>query len=214
MLLDGREYESLNVTQLRKQFGVVTQDTELFPLSVEENIAYGLSKDEYTMEDVVNAAKQACAHEFIVEMKDGYQTRIGERGNRLSGGQRQRIAIARVFLRKPKVILLDEATSALDEHSQEAVQKALANLIAESNATVVLVAHRLSTVVGADNICVIDEGRVLEQGNHEELVSKGGVYASMVEKQIKKKADFIDQEKEGSEDKTVSDDIDALLAQK
>lgn len=202
------------MTQLRKQFGVVTQDTELFPLSVEENIAYGLSKDEYTMEDVVNAAKQACAHEFIVEMKDGYETRIGERGNRLSGGQRQRIAIARVFLRKPKVILLDEATSALDEHSQEAVQKALANLIAESNATVVLVAHRLSTVVGADNICVIDEGRVLEQGNHEELVSKGGVYASMVEKQIKKKADFIDQEKEGSEDKTVSDDIDALLAQK
>lgn len=214
MLLDGREYESLNVTQLRKQFGVVTQDTELFPLSVEENIAYGLSKDEYTMEDVVNAAKQACAHEFIVEMKDGYETRIGERGNRLSGGQRQRIAIARVFLRKPKVILLDEATSALDEHSQEAVQKALVNLISESNATVVLVAHRLSTVVGADNICVIDEGRVLEQGNHEELVSKGGVYASMVEKQIKKKADFIDQEKEGSEDKTVSDDIDALLAEK
>ena len=214
MLLDGRAYDSLNVTQLRKQFGVVTQDTELFPLSVEENIAYGLSKNEYTMEDVVNAAKQACAHEFIVEMKDGYETRIGERGNRLSGGQRQRIAIARVFLRKPKVILLDEATSALDENSQEAVQKALANLIAESNATVVLVAHRLSTVVGADNICVIDEGRVLEQGNHEELVSKGGIYASMVEKQIKKKADIIDQEKEGSEDKAVSDDIDALLAEK
>ena len=90
LLLDGREYESLNVTQLRKQFGVVTQETELFPLSVEENIAYGLSKDEYTMDDVVTAAKQACAHEFIVEMKDGYETRIGERGNRLSGGQRQR----------------------------------------------------------------------------------------------------------------------------
>ena len=122
--------------------------------------------------------------------------------------------IARVFLRKPKVILLDEATSALDENSQEAVQKALSKLIAESNATVVLVAHRLSTVVNADSICVIDEGRVLEQGNHEELVSKGGIYASMVEKQIKKKADLIDQEQEGSSKKTASDDIDSLLAER
>ena len=217
LLLDGKEYESLNVTQLRRQFGVVTQETELFPLTVEENIAYGLDKTSYTMDDVVHAAKQACAHEFIVEMKDGYETRIGERGNRLSGGQRQRIAIARVFLRKPKIILLDEATSALDEHSQEAVQQALANLIAESNATVVLVAHRLSTVVNADCICVIDKGCVLEQGNHEELVSKGGIYASMVEKQLKKKADFIDQEQENSgenqKSKAAADDIDALLAE-
>ena len=217
LLLDGKEYESLNVTQLRRQFGVVTQETELFPLTVEENIAYGLDKTSYTMHDVVHAAKQACAHEFIVEMKDGYETRIGERGNRLSGGQRQRIAIARVFLRKPKIILLDEATSALDEHSQEAVQQALANLIAESNATVVLVAHRLSTVVNADCICVIDKGCVLEQGNHEELVSKGGIYASMVEKQLKKKADFIDQEQENSgenqKSKAAADDIDALLAE-
>ena len=195
----------------------MTQETELFPLTVEENIAYGLDKTSYTMDDVVHAAKQACAHEFIVEMKDGYETRIGERGNRLSGGQRQRIAIARVFLRKPKIILLDEATSALDEHSQEAVQQALANLIAESNATVVLVAHRLSTVVNADCICVIDKGCVLEQGNHEELVSKGGIYASMVEKQLKKKADFIDQEQENSgenqKSKAAADDIDALLAE-
>jgi ABC-type multidrug transport system fused ATPase/permease subunit len=211
--LDGRDFESLKVHQLRRLFGVVTQETELFPLTVEENIAYGLDKDDYTMDDVVNAAKQACAHEFICEMKDGYQTRIGERGNRLSGGQRQRIAIARVFLRKPRIILLDEATSALDEHSQEAVQKALANLIAESNATVVLVAHRLSTVVNADSICVIDKGAVLEQGNHEELVAKGGIYASMVEKQTKKKADLIDQEKDNSSEIVASDDIDALLAE-
>lgn len=205
------------MTQLRRQFGVVTQDTELFPLTIEENIAYGMDKEEYTMEDLVDAAKQACAHEFIVEMKDGYQTRIGERGLRISGGQRQRLAIARVFLRKPKIILLDEATSALDEHSQEAVQKALANLIAESNATVVLVAHRLSTVVEADCICVIDKGGVLEQGNHEELVSKGGIYAPMVEKQIKKKADFIDQEKDasgGEKSAVAADDIDSLLAEK
>jgi ATP-binding cassette, subfamily B (MDR/TAP), member 1 len=106
ILLDGREYESLKVHQLRRNFGVVTQETELFPLTVEENIAYGLNKDDYTMDDVISAAKKACAHDFISEMKDGYQTRIGERGNRISGGQRQRLAIARVFLRKPRIILL------------------------------------------------------------------------------------------------------------
>jgi ABC-type multidrug transport system fused ATPase/permease subunit len=221
LVLDGKDYESLQVHQLRRLFGVVTQETELFALTVEENIAYGLDKDEYTMEDVVNAAKKAFAHEFISEMKDGYQTRIGERGNRLSGGQRQRLAIARVFLRRPKIILLDEATSALDENSQEAVHKALSNLIAESNATVVLVAHRLSTVVNADCICVIDQGSVLEQGDHDELVAKGGIYASMVEKQMKKKSDLLEQEQQGKGDDQMTakkqasiDDIDSLLADK
>lgn len=220
IVLDGNDYESLQVHQLRRLFGVVTQETELFALTVEENIAYGLNKDEYTMEDVMNAAKKAYAHEFISEMKDGYQTRIGERGNRLSGGQRQRLAIARVFLRRPKIILLDEATSALDENSQEAVHQALSNLIKESNATVVLVAHRLSTVINADSICVIDQGTVLEQGNHDELVAKGGIYASMVEKQVKKKADFLEQEGKDDADKTDPkkqsslDDIDSLLADK
>eukprot|EP00980_Cylindrotheca_fusiformis_P015134 scaffold4180_cov99-Cylindrotheca_fusiformis.AAC.15 len=224
LVLDGSDYDSLQVHQLRRLFGVVTQETELFALTVEENIAYGLNKDEYTIEDVIDAAKKAYAHDFICEMKDGYQTRIGERGNRLSGGQRQRLAIARVFLRRPKIILLDEATSALDENSQEAVHKALSNLIEESNATVVLVAHRLSTVVNADSICVIDQGTVLEQGNHDELVAKGGIYASMVEKQVKKKADFLDQEQEqgsssgmiGNTEKKSSslDDIDSLLAGK
>jgi len=221
--LDGQDYETLKVQQLRRLFGVVTQETELFALSVEENIAYGLDDDEYTHEDVVEAAKKAYAHEFISEMKDGYKTRIGERGNRLSGGQRQRLAIARVFLRRPKIILLDEATSALDENSQEAVHNALSNLIAESHATVVLVAHRLSTVVNADSICVVDQGSVLEQGNHDELVAKGGVYASMVAKQIKKKSDLLEQEEAqhghrgdpgGEEKKSTFDDIDALLSDK
>jgi len=219
ILLDGRDYSSLKVRELRRLFGVVTQETELFALTVEENIAYGLDKDDYTMDDVINAAKKAYAHEFICEMKDGYQTRIGERGNRLSGGQRQRLAIARVFLRRPRIILLDEATSALDENSQEAVQKALGNLIAESNATVVLVAHRLSTVVNADSICVVGKGAVLEQGSHEELVAKkGGIYASLVEKQVKKKADLLDTDNEQqNNDKkkknAPTDDIDALLAE-
>ena len=186
MLLDGREYASIKVPQLRSLFGVVTQETELFALTVEQNIAYGLNKDEYTMEDLISAAKKAQAYEFISEMKDGFQTRIGERGNRLSGGQRQRIAISRVFLRKPRIILLDEATSALDENSQEAVQNALNTLITESKATVVVVAHRLSTVMNADSIVVIEQGVALEQGNHRELVERDGVYASMVKKQRKK----------------------------
>jgi len=197
VFLDGKPYESLRVHQLRRLFGVVTQDTELFALTVEENIAYGLGKDDYTFEEVVEAAKKAYAHDFICDMKDGYQTRIGERGGRISGGQRQRLAIARVFLRKPRIILLDEATSALDENSQEAVQIALADLIRESQSTVVMVAHRLSTVVNADSICVIDKGRVLEQGNHKELASKpGGIYASMVSKQLSKQGDMLDQEQQ------------------
>lgn len=187
LLLDGRDYKSLKVPQLRSLFGVVSQETELFSATVEENITYGLKKDEYTMDDLVGAAKKAQAFEFIVNLKDGFQTRIGERGNRLSGGQRQRIAIARVFLRKPKIILLDEATSALDENSQDAVQKALDILITESGATVVVVAHRLSTVARADSIVVIEQGVALEQGTHNELVDKGGVYASMVQKQNKMK---------------------------
>ena len=186
LLLDGREYASIKVPQLRSLFGVVTQETELFALTVEQNIAYGLNKDEYTMEELISAAKKAQAFEFISAMKDGFQTRIGERGNRLSGGQRQRIAIARVFLRKPRIILLDEATSALDENSQEAVQNALNTLITESKATVVVVAHRLSTVMNADSIVVIEQGVALEQGTPHELVERDGVYASMVQKQKKK----------------------------
>mmetsp|Transcript_25474 Transcript_25474/g.53045 ORF Transcript_25474/g.53045 Transcript_25474/m.53045 type:complete len:543 (-) Transcript_25474:286-1914(-) len=202
ILLDNMPYESLRVHQLRRLFGVVTQDTELFALTVEENIAYGLDKEDYTFEEVVEAAKKAYAHDFICEMKDGYQTRIGERGGRISGGQRQRLAIARVFLRRPKIILLDEATSALDEKSQEAVQRALGDLIRESNATVVMVAHRLSTVVNADSICVIDKGRVLEQGSHEELLQKGGgIYASMVSSQSAKTRDLLNQEREQREER-------------
>jgi ATP-binding cassette subfamily B protein len=222
VLLDGQPYGSLRVHQLRKLFGVVTQDTELFALTVEENIAYGLEKGEYTHDEIVEAAKKAYAHDFILEMKDGYQTRIGERGSRISGGQRQRLAIARVFLRKPKIILLDEATSALDETSQEAVQTALADLIRESGSTVVMVAHRLSTVVNADRICVIDRGRVLEQGSHGELLEHhpGGIYASMVAKQLAKRGDLLDQDQPsaaggGSATATTSaksaDTIDDLL---
>jgi len=214
--LDGRAYTSLRVHQLRRLFGVVTQETELFAATVTENIAFGMDEDEYTQEDVVAAATKAFAHDFIVDMKDGYDTRIGERGNRLSGGQRQRIAIARVFLRRPRIILLDEATSALDEDSQERVQQAIATLMEESQATVVLVAHRLTTVMGADSIVVIDKGVALERGSHEELVARGGIYASLVQKQYKKEANQLDQKKRGAQEngssKKMMDDIDSLLA--
>jgi ATP-binding cassette subfamily B protein len=215
--LDGIPYETLKVSQLRALFGVVSQDTELFAKTISENIAYGLPPDHYTIEDVHEAARQAQCYDFISEMKDGFSTRVGERGSRLSGGQRQRIAIARVFLRKPKIILLDEATSALDENSQEAVQNALNLLISQSNATVVLVAHRLSTVMNADKICVIDKGGVVEEGSHEELVQLGGIYSKLVEKQNKKKANLLNQAEIDSttEQKKKADDadnIDALFA--
>jgi ATP-binding cassette subfamily B protein len=219
--IDGRNYESLKVSQLRKLFGVVSQETELFAKTVAENICYGMEEGTFTQHDIEEAAKQAQAHEFIMEMKDGYKTRVGERGGRISGGQRQRLAIARVFLRKPKIVLLDEATSALDENSQEAVQDALNLLIKNLNATVVLVAHRLSTVMNADKIAVIDKGKVLEEGCHEELVKLGGVYATLVSKQNKKKESLLNQkeideeEAEGKDSKADSvDNIDALLASK
>jgi ATP-binding cassette subfamily B protein len=170
------------------------------------------------MEDVHEAARRAQAHDFIMEMKDGYSTRVGERGGRISGGQRQRIAIARVFLRKPKIILLDEATSALDENSQQAVQDALNTLIKECNATVVLVAHRLSTVMNAHKIAVIEKGKVAEQGSHDDLVRLGGIYAKLVEKTNKKKENALNQaaidgdgDGEGGGKKSDVDNIDSLL---
>jgi ABC-type multidrug transport system fused ATPase/permease subunit len=167
------------------------------------------------------------AHDFIVAMKDGYLTRVGERGGRLSGGQRQRIAIARIFLRKPKICLLDEATSALDEDSQAAVQSALDALIASGGSggggggegrgrTVVLVAHRLSTVMNAHKIAVIDQGAVVEEGTHDQLLEMGGVYSSLVRRQMAKKASVLSQSAEGDDEgekKAAAATIDQLMAE-
>jgi ABC-type multidrug transport system fused ATPase/permease subunit len=168
--------------------------------------------------DIIAAAKKACAHEFIVQMSEGYGTRVGERGVRLSGGQKQRIgkqhvlevvklsssdgltsahvisAIARVFLRKPRILLLDEATSSLDAESEAKVQEALDRLIGEGGATVVLVAHRLSTVVNADQIAVVGDGRILELGNHESLLAANGAYANLVRRQLAKKNSIVDMD--------------------
>lgn len=224
--LDGRDLKTLRVGDLRRLIGVVAQDTPLFARSIRSNIAYGLEDHEYTMDEVVEAAKKAQCHEFITAMKDGkpihealvaprftgfwagYDTRVGERGGRVSGGQRQRIAIARIFLRRPKICLLDEATSALDEDSQAAVQEALDSLISLGGATVVLVAHRLSTVMNADKIAVIDGGVVIEEGSHSALVERGGVYANLVRKQTLKRAALIDQ---GSSSSQQPSSIDQLL---
>ncbi|KAL2623801.1 hypothetical protein R1flu_008046 [Riccia fluitans] len=184
ILLDGWDLKHLNVKSVHKNMGLVAQDTQMFACSIEENITYGLPK--YTVEDMEEAARYANAHDFIMRFPDGYATRVGERGVRLSGGQRQRIAIARMLLRRPRVLLLDEATSSLDTESEALVQQALDRLISEGGRTVVLVAHRLSTVRNADMIAVMEKGSVVEQGKHKELVELNGVYQTLVRRQLNK----------------------------
>ena len=159
ILLDGRDIREINLRSLHEMTGLVAQDTQLFGNNVEENVAYGLEKDQYTLEDLETACKRANAWEFIEKFTHGFQTRIGEKGVRLSGGQRQRIAIARVMLRQPKFLFLDEATSALDTQSEALVQEAIDELIGLDDITIVLVAHRLSTVKDADKICVLGDGK-------------------------------------------------------
>jgi ABC-type multidrug transport system fused ATPase/permease subunit len=152
-----------------------------------------VSSGKISREMVIEAAKKACAHDFIMSFPDQYETRIGERGIRISGGQKQRISIARAFLRRPKILLLDEATSALDAESEALVQEALDRLIAERGATILLVAHRLSTVMNADQICVVQDGMIIESGNHEELINTKGAYFKLVQRQLKKKSDVLDE---------------------
>lgn len=216
ILLDGHDIRDLKLRDLRRHIGVVQQNTELFQGTIEENIAYGLEPGAWSREEVVQAAKQACAHEFICSFPEGYATRVGERGIRISGGQKQRIAIARVFLRKPKILLLDEATSALDAESEAQVQNALDRLIttkadglnaASSNPTVVLVAHRLSTIIGANTIAVIDNGLIIERGTHDELMALGGTYKRLVEKQLKRKDAHVDADQLTDADEDESTEV-------
>ena len=166
---------------LRRRIGLVTQETFLFNDTVAANIAYG--EPDAGMEAIVAAAKVAHAHEFIMAMPQGYETVIAERGALLSGGQRQRIAIARALLRNPAILILDEATSALDTESERAVQEALDD--AMKGRTVFAIAHRLSTIQRADQILVMDKGRIVERGRHEELLARGGAYRRLFEMQFK-----------------------------
>ena len=179
--IDGRDIRDATLQSLRAQIGIVTQETVLFDDTVAANIAYG--RPEASREDVEAASRAAHAHEFIVHLPDGYDTRIGERGQRLSGGQRQRLAIARALLRDSPILILDEATSALDAESERLVQEALATLTV--NRTSFVIAHRLSTVRRADAIVVLEQGRVVETGTHESLLAAGGLYARLYELQLR-----------------------------
>ena len=175
ILLDGVDLKDLSLSSLRSNLSIVLQDVFLFDGSIYENIAYG--KDGATEEEVYEAAKAACIDPFIRSLPDGYSTRIGERGTRLSGGQKQRIAIARAILRKTPVLILDEATSAVDNKTEAELQRAIDGLF--GSRTVIVIAHRLSTVEKADKIIVMQDGAVCEEGTHASLLNKGGVYASM-----------------------------------
>jgi ATP-binding cassette, subfamily B, bacterial MsbA len=180
ILVDGRDTRDVMLKSLRAQIGMVTQETILFNDTVWNNICYGYqSKNEA---EVMEAARIALAHDFIMEMPEGYQTVIGERGQRLSGGQRQRIAIARALLKNPPLLILDEATSELDTESELLVQRALGNLMA--GRTVLVIAHRLSTVRRADRIVVLDRGTISEMGTHEDLIGRGGIYQRLHELQF------------------------------
>lgn len=172
ILLDGQNIKKVTLQSLRSNVGVVQQDVYLFSGSVYENIAYG--KPGANREEVIRAAKLAGAHEFIEELKDGYDTYVGERGVKLSGGQKQRISIARVFLKAPKVLLLDEATAALDNESEHLVSASLDKLAA--GRTTLTIAHRLTTIQGADRILVLAGSRIIEEGSHRQLLEKKGMY--------------------------------------
>ena len=172
ILVDGHDIRTVTLQSLREQIGIVPQETILFNGTIYDNILYG--RLNATEADVIAAAKAANAHEFIVKLTDKYQEQIGERGAKLSGGQRQRIAIARAILKNPRILILDEATSALDTESEKLVQQALDKLMV--GRTSFVIAHRLSTVQRADTIVVLDKGRIIEQGTHGELLTKGGLY--------------------------------------
>lgn len=215
VFLDGRDVRDLNVTWLRSQIALVSQEPTLFSASIKQNILHGLVNrgpqnldDEKTMELVIDAARQANAHEFISQLPKGYETQVGERALLLSGGQKQRIAIARAIIGQPKVLLLDEATSALDTQSESIVQDALNK--ASQGRTTITVAHRLSTIKDADNIVVMGKGEILEQGSHNDLLNRpDGAYASLVEAQKISAAEHDDKlyDDETTDDETGPDQV-------
>ncbi len=183
--VDGYDIRKVKLASLRKGISIVSQETILFNGSIRNNIAYG--KIEASDKEIIEAAKQANAHSFIIGQRDGYDTQVGERGVKLSGGERQRIAIARAIIRDPRILILDEATSSLDTESEILVQQALERLM--QNRTTFVIAHRLSTIQGADIIVVLNEKRIEEIGSHEELLAKNGLYARLYRKQFRSEED-------------------------
>lgn len=181
ILIDGKNINSVTLDSLRRNIGIVQQDIYLFNASIRENILYG--RLDATEEEVVAAAKRANIHDYIMTLPNGYETKIGERGVKLSGGQKQRLSIARVFLKDPAILILDEATSALDNTTEILIQKSLDELC--KGRTTLVVAHRLSTIKHADEIAVISEGQITEEGTHVELIEKNGIYAELYREQFR-----------------------------
>ena len=174
ILIDGHNIKDIKLNSLRQNIGIVQQDVYLFAGTILDNIRYG--RFDATDEEVIEAAKKANAHDFIMELPDGYNTDCGQRGVKLSGGQKQRLSIARVFLKNPPILIFDEATSALDNESERIVQESLESLA--KNRTTLVIAHRLSTIQNAQRICVLSNEGIVEEGTHEELLKKNGQYAS------------------------------------
>ncbi len=179
--IDGRNTLAITLGSLRQHVGIVQQDAYLFSGTVAENIEYG--KMGASRDEIITAAKQAHAHDFIIALPQGYDTDIGQRGVKLSGGQKQRLSIARVFLKDPQILILDEATSALDNASEQAVQASIERL--SRNRTTLVIAHRLSTIQKADRIVVLEKGRIAEEGTHQDLLSRDGVYARLYQMQVR-----------------------------
>nr|WP_197974922.1 ABC transporter ATP-binding protein/permease [Phaeovibrio sulfidiphilus] len=179
ILIDGQDIRTVTQASLRRAIGIVPQDTVLFNDTIGYNIAYG--RPDATQEEIEHAARLAAIHGFVSGLKDGYNTRVGERGLKVSGGEKQRIALARVLLKDPEILLLDEATSALDSHTERAIQDALRRV--SEGRTTITIAHRLSTIVDADTIIVLDRGEIVETGSHTELLARNGLYAGMWRKQ-------------------------------
>jgi ATP-binding cassette subfamily B protein len=181
ILVDGIDIRSVDLPSLRRQIGIVLQTSLLFSESIQENIAYG--RPDAGMTEIIEAAKAAQAHEFIMEMPDGYEAEIGERGVTLSGGQRQRVAIARALLLDPRILILDDSTSSVDMHTERLIQKALDKLM--EGRTTFIIAQRLSSVRRADLILVLDGGRIVEQGTHDELLAVDGLYKEIYDLQLR-----------------------------
>ncbi len=181
VLVDGRDVRDVILRSLRSQIGIVLQDTFLFSTTIRENIAYG--REDVTMDEILEAAKAARAHDFIIEFPDGYETELGERGITLSGGQRQRVAIARALLMDPRILILDDSTSSVDTETEYLIQQALAELM--RGRTTFVIAQRLLTLKNADQILVLDKGRIVQRGTHEELLAEGGLYADIYDLQLR-----------------------------
>jgi ATP-binding cassette subfamily B protein len=181
ILLDGVDIRKLDLAYLRQHIGVVTQDTYLFNGTIKENLLY--AKPDATQAEIEKACREANIHEFISGLPKGYDTIVGNRGMKLSGGEKQRLSIARIILRKPGLIIFDEATSSLDSISEHAIQEAIAPILAKS--TSLIIAHRLSTILSADEILVLEKGKIIERGDHETLVKKGGIYTTLYETQMR-----------------------------